>query len=120
MTPHEPCPHRTTCVCLRAPPFSSHESQRDFTENGELLARAEQMFAVFVTMDGNIEFQQSDVRLRLRLAIVALRAKSDRLRDTEPWRKKKKQQFCAEMIPVFLAFIAASVDELDSTVVEAR
>lgn len=51
------------------------------TKNGELLARAEQVFDVFVTMDGNIEFQQSYARLRL--AIVALRAPSNRLRDTE-------------------------------------
>ena len=49
--------------------------------NGELLARAEQAFDVFVTMDGNIEFQQNYARLRL--AIVALRARSNRLRDTE-------------------------------------
>lgn len=51
-------------------------------KNGELLARTEPMFDVFVTMDGNIEFQQSYAKLRL--AIVALRARSNRLRDTEP------------------------------------
>ena len=51
-------------------------------KNGELLARAEGVFDVFVTMDGNIAFQQSYARLRL--AIVTLRARSNRLRDTEP------------------------------------
>ena len=56
------------------------------TKNGELLARAEQTFDVFVTMDGNIKFQQSYARLRL--AIVALRARSNRLRDTEPLMPK--------------------------------
>lgn len=55
-------------------------------KNGELLARAEQAFDVFVTIDGNIEFQQSFARLRL--AIVVLRAPSNRLRDTEPLMPK--------------------------------
>ena len=55
-------------------------------KNGELLARAEQTFAVFVTMDGNIEFQQN--YSRLRLSIVALRARSNRLGDTEPLMPK--------------------------------
>ena len=55
-------------------------------QNGELLARAEQAFDVFVTMDGSIEFQQNYARLRL--AIVALRARSNRLRDTEPLMPK--------------------------------
>ena len=55
-------------------------------QNGELLARAEQAFDVFMTMDGNIEFQQNYTRLRL--AIVALRARSNRLRDTVPLMPK--------------------------------
>ena len=55
-------------------------------KNGELLARAEREFDAFVTMDGNIEFQQN--YSRLRLAIVALRAASNRLRDTEPLMPK--------------------------------
>ena len=50
-------------------------------KNGESLARAEQAFDVLVRMDGNIEFQQNYARLRL--AIVALRARSNRLRDTD-------------------------------------
>ena len=55
-------------------------------KNGELLARAEQGFDVFVTMDGNIEFQQNVARLQL--AVVALRARSNRLPDTEPLMPK--------------------------------
>ena len=56
------------------------------TKNGELLARAEPVFDVFITMDGQIEFQQN--YSRLRLAIVALRAPSNRLRDTDPLMPK--------------------------------
>ena len=55
-------------------------------KNGELLARAEQEFDVFVTMDGNIVFQQNYARLRI--AIVTLRAPSNRLRDTAPLMPK--------------------------------
>src|SRR5438552_10399627 len=55
-------------------------------KNGELLARADKDFDAFVTMDGNIEFQQNYARLRL--SIVALRARSNRLRDTEPLMPK--------------------------------
>jgi hypothetical protein len=51
-------------------------------KNGDLLARADHDFDGFITMDGNIEFQQNYGRLRL--AIVALRAPSNRLRHTEP------------------------------------
>jgi len=55
-------------------------------KNGELLARADQVFDVFVTMDGNLQFEQN--YSRVRLAIVALRARSNRLRDTEPLMPK--------------------------------
>jgi len=54
----------------------------DGLKNGELLARAALAFDVFVTMDGNIAFQQNYAQLPLR--IVALRAASNRLSDTEP------------------------------------
>jgi hypothetical protein len=50
-------------------------------ENGDLLARAAAEFDVFVTMDGNIAFQQNYAKLPLR--IVALHAPSNRLADTE-------------------------------------
>jgi predicted nuclease of predicted toxin-antitoxin system len=55
-------------------------------QNGTLLAVANESFDVFVTMDGNIEFQQNYSALMLR--IVALRAKSNRLSDTEPLMPK--------------------------------
>jgi len=55
-------------------------------KNGELLSRAEAAFDVFITMDGNIEFQQNYAQLHL--VIVALRASSNRLRDTEPLMPK--------------------------------
>ena len=55
--------------------------------NGELLARAAaENFDVFVTMDGNIAFQQNYAKPPLRM--VALRAASNRLRDTEPLMAK--------------------------------
>lgn len=54
----------------------------DGLKNGALLARAAAAFDVFVTMDGNIAFQQNYASLPLR--IVALRAPSNRLSDTEP------------------------------------
>ncbi|MGD0349422.1 MAG: DUF5615 family PIN-like protein [Verrucomicrobiota bacterium] len=55
-------------------------------ENGELLVRAEKSFDVFITMDGNIRFQQSIAKLRLIL--ITLRAPSNRLADTAPLMQK--------------------------------
>jgi len=55
-------------------------------KNGRLLALAEQSFDVFVTMDGNIQFQQNYARLKLIL--IALRAPSNRLADTAPLMPK--------------------------------
>ena len=55
-------------------------------KNGALLALAAETFEVFVTMDGNIVFQQNYAKLPLRL--VGLRAKSNRLSDTEPLMPK--------------------------------
>jgi predicted nuclease of predicted toxin-antitoxin system len=54
----------------------------DGLKNGALLARAAAEFDVFVTMDGNIAFEQNYARLPVR--IVALRAVSNRLADTGP------------------------------------
>jgi len=48
-------------------------------KNGELLALASAHFDAFVTIDGNLAFQQ-DVR-GLRIAVVVLQAKSNRLGD---------------------------------------
>lgn len=52
------------------------------TKNGALLAKAATSFDVFITMDGNIAFQQNFAQLPLIL--IALRARSNRLADTAP------------------------------------
>jgi len=50
--------------------------------NGELLALAQPQFDVFVTVDRNLSFQQ---RLpRFSIAVVVLRAPSNRLADLRP------------------------------------
>lgn len=51
-------------------------------KNGELLARAETTFDVFVTVDRNLAFQQNTVKYAL--AVVVLRARSNRLVDLRP------------------------------------
>ena len=48
-------------------------------ENGELLARASQEFAVFVTVDRNLAFQQNLVALPI--AVIVLEARTNRLAD---------------------------------------
>ncbi len=48
-------------------------------ENGELLARAEQEFDAFVTVDRNLPFQQD--LSRFSVAVIVLRAPSNRLAD---------------------------------------
>ena len=52
------------------------------TKNGALLTLANDAFDVFLTMDGNIQFQQCYTALRL--SIVARRARDNRLADTAP------------------------------------
>ena len=51
-------------------------------KNGELLALASAHFDVFITVDRNLAFQQ-DVP-GLRIAVVVLHAKSNRLGDLRP------------------------------------
>ena len=51
-------------------------------KNGELLALASAHFDAFVTVDRNLAFQQ-DVS-GLRIAVVVLQAKSNRLNDLRP------------------------------------
>ncbi len=51
-------------------------------QNGELLARAEKEFEVFLTMDGSMPHQQK--LAKFALAVVALKAPSNRLADTRP------------------------------------
>jgi predicted nuclease of predicted toxin-antitoxin system len=55
-------------------------------ENGALLARAAAEFDVFLTMDGNIQYQQDYTKLAL--IIVTLKASSNRLKDTLPFIPK--------------------------------
>lgn len=55
-------------------------------KNGKLLARAAEQFEVLITMDGSMASQQN--LAQLRLAIVALSARSNRLEDTSPLMAK--------------------------------
>jgi len=55
-------------------------------KNGELLALVEQQFEIFVTVDRNLSFQQN--LPRYKLAVVVLRARSNRLRDLRPLAPK--------------------------------
>lgn len=55
-------------------------------KNGKLLARAQEKFDVLITMDGSISNQQN--LTRIRIAIIALRAASNRLEDTSPLMPK--------------------------------
>ena len=56
-------------------------------KNGKLLARAaSEKFDVLVTMDGSMASQQN--LSKIKLAIVALRAPSNRLADTSPLMPK--------------------------------
>jgi hypothetical protein len=48
-------------------------------KNGELLRRAQQEFDIIVTVDRNLPFQQD--LSRFSIAVVVLRARSDRLAD---------------------------------------
>ena len=55
-------------------------------KNGKLLARAQAEFEVLITMDGSMASQQN--LAQVRLALVALRAPSNRLQDTSPLMPK--------------------------------
>jgi predicted nuclease of predicted toxin-antitoxin system len=55
-------------------------------KNGELLARANGQYDVFITMDGNFSFQQH--LAASRIAVVVLKASSNRLADTRPLMPK--------------------------------
>ena len=51
-------------------------------ENGELLTRAEANFDIFITMDSNLTYQRNIANHNI--AVIVLRAKSNRLMDTAP------------------------------------
>ena len=58
-------------------------------KNGELLARAQTQFDVFVTVDRNLAFQQHIPRFNI--AIVVLQAPTNRLKDLRPLLPKLQQ-----------------------------
>jgi hypothetical protein len=62
-------------------------------KNGELLALASEQFDVFVTVDRNLSFQQ-DIG-RYPIALIVLRAKSNRLADLAPLMPKLRSQLDA-------------------------
>jgi hypothetical protein len=68
--------------------FSGHDVQTVSqlgwagAKNGDLLTRAEGRFDVFITVDRNLSFQQQI--LDRDLAVVILRASSNRLEDLRP------------------------------------
>lgn len=55
-------------------------------KNGALLAEAEKRFDVLLTMDSNMVHQQN--LARFRIAVIALKAKSNRLAETGPLMPK--------------------------------
>jgi len=55
-------------------------------KNGALLSQAEKEFDVLLTMDSNMVHQQN--LAKYQIAIVALKAKSNRLADTRPLMAK--------------------------------
>jgi len=59
--------------------FTAQQMQWAGLKNGDLLARVSRRFDVFVTVDRNLAFQQN--LENYGLAVVILRAKSNRLKD---------------------------------------
>lgn len=55
-------------------------------KNGDLLTQAEQQFDVLLTMDSNMVHQQS--LAKYRIAVIALKARSNRLADTRALMSK--------------------------------
>ena len=55
-------------------------------KNGALLIEAEKRFDVLLTMDRNIVYHQS--LTKFRIAVIALKARSNRLADTSPLMPK--------------------------------
>ena len=51
-------------------------------KNGKLLAEAEKRYDVLLTMDGNMANEQNIARFKI--AVIALRARTNRLVDTRP------------------------------------
>ncbi len=55
-------------------------------KNGDLMRLAETMFDVFITVDRNLSFQQN--LPTFNIAVLVLRAKSNRLADLQPFAEK--------------------------------
>lgn len=55
-------------------------------KNGELLARANERFDVLITMDASLPKQQN--MSKLKIAVIGLKARSNRLADTRPLMPK--------------------------------
>ena len=55
-------------------------------KNGELMRLAEMEFDVFITVDRNLSFQQN--LPKFNIAVLVLRAKSNRLADLQPFAEK--------------------------------
>ena len=55
-------------------------------DNGELLAKAEKEFNVFITVDRNLTFQQN--LPKFDIAVLVLRARTNRLKDLIPLASK--------------------------------
>lgn len=51
-------------------------------KNGELLARTEKLFDVFITVDRNLSFQQHLPQFKIK--VIVLRSNANRLSDLEP------------------------------------
>jgi hypothetical protein len=73
--------------------------------NGRLLTLAAEQFDVFVTVDRNLSFQQN--MATFSVAVVVLRARSNRLADLQP------------LVPKLLAAVAAAPSGI-ATIVEVR
>jgi predicted nuclease of predicted toxin-antitoxin system len=72
-------------------------------KNGLLLAKAQHRFEVLITMDGNMVHQQS--LTRFRIAVIALRARSNRLADTQPLMRQV-QELLPQVQPGTLTVVA--------------
>ena len=63
-----------------------HEAGWASVKNGQLLKLAEEKFDIFLTNDGGLEYQQN--LASFRIAIVALRLRSNKLKDILPFLPK--------------------------------
>jgi len=73
-------------------------------KNGKLLKRAQEDFQIFITMDGNLPHQQQ--LQKYRIAVIALRAASNRLADTKPLMPRALKIF-SQVQPGTLTVVSA-------------